>query len=524
MTTRRRTKTDHASGAEFAEELRALSLVDYIPAVSTHLTRPTHLKRACDMLEGAYRGKVRATIAAPVQHGKTTIVEHAIPYLLNKHLGQPRIIFATYAQRFAESRSRNMRRVYEQGGGLIDSSFNTIQEWHTPAVLAGPKGGIDTSSQGGFVFITSVDGAATGYPAQVVLVDDPFKNREEAENPAHREAVKEWFRSVILTRLSPGASVYIIASRWHEDDLSGWAASELGFDELRIAAVNDDGADPTRPLAPKEWAIEIGRDEWKILAEPECALAPNGPDPDEPRDLTFLAGQRKLVGEYDWESLYQGRPRPRSGAMFKDARFYTNLPEAGLIRREGIGVDLAYSAGARSDWSVLLDVYHARIGRLDADTGAVHMVDALYIHDCVREQKALEEFAPTMDDWWDAHDAKSVPWASYAAGPERAIIRAAHKLTRNRIKILALIARFSKYVRAQQAARTWNDARVFVRAGQPWTEWFVREVCGFTGGPGDAHDDGVDAYVSIHDVLLRNAGEATPGESKRRISFGRRRM
>jgi len=523
MTTRRRSKVDHEAGAEFAEELRALALVDYIPAVSTHLTRPGHLKKACDMLEGAYRGKVRATIAAPVQHGKTTIVEHAIPYLLNKHHGAPRIIFATYAQRFAESRSRNMRRIYEQGGGIIDASFNTIAEWHTPAVLPGREGGIDTSAQGGFVFTTSVDGAATGYPAQVVVVDDPFKNREEAENPSHREAVKEWFRSVILTRLSPGASVYIIASRWHEDDLSGWAVSELGFDELRISAVNDDGADPDRPIAPKEWAIEIGRDEWRIMADEACALAPDGPDPEEPRNLAFLAGQRKLVGEYDWESLYQGRPRPRSGAMFKDAHFYRDLPEAGLIRREGIGVDLAYSAGARSDWSVLLDVYHARVGRLEPETNVLAVVDVLYIHDCTRQQKALEEFAPTMDQWWEARpgSGKAIPWASYAAGPERAILGAAHKLTVQRVKIHALIARFSKYVRAQQAARTWNDARVMVRAGQEWTDWFVREVCGFTGGPGDAHDDGVDAYVSIHDVLLKNGKDAT---KPARMSFGKRRM
>lgn len=336
MATRKRATrgADYKASQDFAAELRAMDLVDYIPAVSPWLTRPDHFGPICELFQRAYQGRIFATIAAPVQHGKTELVAHAIPYLLNKYLGKPRIIFATYAQRYAESIARRCRNTYEGGGGNIDQGFNTIAEWHT--VVVKPDGGADKSVSGqtGFMLTTSVDGAATGYAADIVFIDDPYKNREEAEDPQHREAVKEWLKSVIMTRLSPNASVFIIASRWHEDDLSGWAVKEMGFTELRLAAVNDDGADPSRPLAPADWH------EHPESVDPRCALAPTGPDPDNPRDLVFLAEQRRGrnglggVGEYNWASLFQGKPRPRAGAMFQDATLYHDGPEVELASDE----------------------------------------------------------------------------------------------------------------------------------------------------------------------------------------------
>jgi hypothetical protein len=141
-----------------------------------------------------------------------------------------------------------------------------------------------------------------------------------AESALKRERVWQFFTDVAKTRLNPSASVIVVHTRWHEDDLAGRLVKHHGWEKVNLPAVSPEGA----PLWPERYTP------------------------------AWLKEQREALGEYSWASLYMGEPRPRGGAVFRDVRLYD--PQTTVVRshvwRVAIGVDLAYTAKSRADYSV----------------------------------------------------------------------------------------------------------------------------------------------------------------------------
>ena len=153
-----------------------------------------------------------------------------------------------------------------------------------------------------------------------IIIDDPYKNMEEADSPAYRAKVDEWFRAVVTTRLAPGAPIILIQTRWNEQDLAG---SLLAHDR----------------------ALPEGEREWRFLNIP--ALAEEGtPDALGREPGTYLQSARgrtpadwerirRAVGPRVWSALYQGRPTPAGGGLFsRDAfdRYRVEQRPAGTLR------------------------------------------------------------------------------------------------------------------------------------------------------------------------------------------------
>lgn len=439
----RRTETEPAGN------LRDLDMYDFMERASPGMVAPHYFSRIVDAFEGATTKGLRCVISAPRQHGKTSVCKHAIA---RTHLKWPRthIIYATYAQEYTESQSRDIRRIEIAAGVKISEDHNTIKGW-----------GVEGQSQRGKMIATSVDGRANGEKGNVVIVDDPYKSPEEAYSAQRREQVWDWFRYVIRPTMAPGASVYIVASRWDDDDLSGRCIADLGYDEIRIEAINE--TDPTRPIG--------------------AALCPDGPDPAEPRDLKFLLELKKDIGEHAFSAQMQGKPLPRSGSLFESPTYYKQLPDGARV--ECIGVDLAVSTGAKSDFAAVVAL--ARLG---------NMYFIPYAH---RIQKRVVEveamFKATRNMFPGAR------MASYMAGTERGLF---DLMYHRGVEIERLPARYSKGFRAQRTSIAWNEGRIQLPMGAPWLKWFVPEVTHFTG-ENDTHDDGVDAMVSAFDVLESSA-------------------
>lgn len=452
--------------------MAALTLNEFIPQASPGLVSPTWLQPMTDSIMNAFNPPNRSRVvhAVPCQHGKSTVIFHAIPLLLLKY-PKKFFFYGTYGQTFSGRNSRKMRRIAVNAGVQLDPEHNTIQEWLT--------------TDGGGLLATSVDGEGTGRPCDGCFIDDPYKNREDAENPEYRAKVEDWIEGVIIPRLSPGAPVFITASRWVENDASGWAIKEKGFREVRIPAINDDGSDPTRAIGE--------------------ALCPNGPDPEAPRNLEFLEGLRKDVGEYNWESLYQGRPRPRQGAIFRDATFYSELPEGGQV--VCLGFDIAHSVGARSDFTVIV-----RAVRI-----LVNGVPHFYITNVLKWRKSTADSEGAIRASMAADPGAKL--VIYASGAERGLVNSFGML-KPPIHLTVLPAWSSKYVRAQPTAKLWNENRILLPHGAPWLSDFLSVVCGFTGEDKNKDDD-VDALVAAIDYLVA-LGSGGGGYGK--LLHGRRRM
>lgn len=196
------------------------------------------------------------------------------------------------------------------------------------------SGGEMVDLGGGYVAV-GVGGPITGRGADVLLVDDPFKNRKEANSQVIREAVWSWFISTAFTRLSPGGVVVVIMTRWHSDDLVG-----------RILAKPELAARTKVLKFPAEANLD-GR--YRSAGEP---LWPSR------YSLEALREIKTTIGPYEWAALYQCAPVTSESQEFKPD-WYKTISEEELSMMQTaryLAVDTAFSKKTQSDYCGFCDV------------------------------------------------------------------------------------------------------------------------------------------------------------------------
>ncbi|QPX62121.1 terminase [Mycobacterium phage Indlovu] len=279
--------------------------------------------------------KINLAITMPPQEGKSTTAAVWTPIRALQKNPNRRIILSTYADALAEAHSRAARNIISTyGAGLVDSLTGLAIEDKIGLKLAQGANKVSAWSveggAGGLV-AAGIGSTITGLPADLFIIDDPFKNMMEADSAAHRNRVETWFSSVALTRLAPDASVILIQTRWHPEDLAGkvFAGEKLlpkherTWRFLNIPAIAEEGI----PDA-------LGR-------EPGEPMVSARDTPEAKRDFPTT---RRQVGERTWYALYQGSPRNPAGGIFQRAWFDPRLPEPPLYPVASIvGVDPADS-------------------------------------------------------------------------------------------------------------------------------------------------------------------------------------
>lgn len=198
----------------------------------------------------------------------------------NPHMN---VIAASHTQELAETFGRRVRNVVSAeeyravfGFGLSPDS-QAAGRWAT--------------EQGGEYFATGVGGAVAGRRADLLVIDDPVKSREDADSERSRARAWDWYVSDLLTRLKPGGRQIVVMTRWHEEDLGG-----------RI--------------------LEREANRWKVLELPMEAYAsdPLGRAPGEmlwPEYFTHEMVEQAKRDPRSWNALYQQRPSPEDGTYFR---------------------------------------------------------------------------------------------------------------------------------------------------------------------------------------------------------------
>ena len=196
-----------------------------------------------------------------------------------------RVIEVSYgdelAQRFGH---KNRQKIDEFGEEIFGIGINPQQASKTNWDITDARGGMISAGIGSSI---------TGHGADLLLIDDPIKNRAEADSKQYRERLWAEWENTLLTRLHPGGRVVLIQTRWHRDDLAGRLLEQEG-------RVEDGGLWHVLTLpAVAEENDALGRE----VGEPLW--------PEHGYDLKWCAQTKKSVGSYAWASLYQQRPRPR---------------------------------------------------------------------------------------------------------------------------------------------------------------------------------------------------------------------
>lgn len=289
-----------------------------------------------------------------------------------------------------------------------------------------------------------------------LLVDDPIKNRQDADSETVRNAVWDWWTSTAYTRLEDNAAIVVVNTRWHEDDLTG-----------RLLAAQ--GTDPRA-------------DQWHIVHFPAISDAGEALWP-EKYPLEELERIRANTGPYDWEALYQGRPAAPEGAMFKRAWFQIiDEPPQGLTWVRGW--DLAASSKETADYTA-----GARCA-LDADGN-------LFISHIERRRQEWPETIKDMAFLASMGD-RGCRWGVETQGFQLSAVQ--QLLSDNRFSGVAIQSVRADRDKVSRAAAWQSRAaagKVFLIRGE-WNQAFVAEACGFPVGK---HDDQIDA-VSIAWELL----------------------
>lgn len=255
--------------------------------------RAKHLELLCSKLEAVERGEIkRLMVFMPPRHGKSEVVSKKFPaWYLGRNPGKEMII-SSYSGDLANDFSRIAKSTLNEWGEKLwgtqlSRESRAVDRWG----IEGHRGGLTAAGVGGPI---------TGRGAKVAIIDDPFKNYEEAASDTIRQKVWDWYRSTLRTRLAPGGSIVLVMTRWHEDDLAGRLLNEakIGGEQwevISLAAEAEENDPLKRKLGNALWPSWFPIEELKALA--------------------------KSLGSYLYSALYQQRPSPAEGLKFKRSWF-----------------------------------------------------------------------------------------------------------------------------------------------------------------------------------------------------------
>lgn len=417
------------------------------------------------ILSPIMKGDARIIVNAPPRHGKSELVSHWLPTWYIEHNPDKQIILSSYGGDFAGEWGKKVRDEFTMNRyccATLRTDSRAVESW-----LTVDGGGMKTAGVGGPI---------TGRGGNLIIIDDPHKNWEEAMSPQARDRVIDWFNSTLYTRLEPGASIILIQTRWHEMDLAGYLMTSHSdpWELIRFPALAEDTVDI------------IGRAEGEALCPERFTSA-------------RLNEIKAVVGSHIFAGLYQQRPAPIMGGIVKRDWFklYAELPNK--IDEWIQSWDLTFKATGTS----------YAVGQVWCRSGA-----NVYLVDQVRgKMDFLEQLRQltTLTRRWpqaltkvieDAADAQAVKMTLDSAVPG----------------IVLSGAKGSKEARLAAIAGIIEAGNVHLPANASWLTDFLDEVSTF---PGTVNDDQVDAMTLALDRLIQKSYDTDirlPVEIGRRLN------
>lgn len=315
-------RLDDVLAAVEAEALRRLELrsaTDYLSWYSESIpqgwTVPEHVRLIAEHLDAVERGEIdRLAISMPPRHGKSETVTVRYPVYCLERRPADNVLVTGYNTQFARKFGRRSRNMAAERG-LLAEDKTASDEWATTG--------------GGLHMARGVGSPPTGTGFSRIVVDDPIKNREEADSLTSRDKAWDWYSEDLYSRLEPGGAMIMVATRWHHDDVMARAiASEPGrWTVLNLPAINEAG----EALWPERYDVPA---------------------------LERIRG----INPRAFEALYQGNPTPREGALFLVDRLgYCEAYDLPPMRKRVRAWDMGASVGG--DWTAGVLLGHGEDGR-----------------------------------------------------------------------------------------------------------------------------------------------------------------
>jgi predicted phage terminase large subunit-like protein len=470
------------------------------------------------------RASPRMMFFQPPRTGKSSLVSRCFPAWVLGHHPEWEFISASYSSSLPMGFSRwikstmgtaEYQALFPQT--RLDPNASATDGWYT--------------TKGGMYLPVGVGGAATGKGAHIMNIDDPVKDAEAADSETILQGTWDWWDSVADTRISPGGGALVTMTRWSDLDLAGRLISQetdLVKDlEEQIAPLRETIDDQTVSQAQRDYAVARVNDlrleldemlRWDVVNFPALAehdeyitedghLVDTPPEQDSPPepvrrkgealhperyDAVYYRRKRKTMQKRFWNALYQQKPVPDDGDIFKRENFRF---EPHTYPHFGMPVyaawDLAIGQKARNDWTVGL------FGVLDYNAN-LHLINRIRVR---------------TDELAELIFASSIPYADtlQLTGIEQGQIQMSimpglrSLLESKRAKEHHLSMAFDeelkpvtdKVARARPAQAWTQQGRIILPNDQPWTEDFIAELLRFPNGVNDDQVDGLSWLVRM---------------------------
>lgn len=449
------------------EELARRSYEDYFTLANPGMHLYPHVKYITEKLQKIVDGEQHFYIVEmPPQHGKSLTITKTFPsYFLMKHPDKHAMITA-YSQdlysQFAESNRRNFSlwssRLYDlKIGRNTSQTFNIVNH------------------NGGF-YATSVLGGATGMSADLLIIDDPIKNAEEAMSSTIKEKIwNEWLLT-FKPRLQKGGSVIVIMTRWQTDDLAGRLLQKSSFpwEEVKLPAIATDLAPGTTDA--------IGRKN----GDPLCA---------ELHSLKELEGNKHDMGTQKFTALYQQSPTMEGGNIFKRDWVNYYVPDRqtmlalGLTEKE-VSIQPHHFDQQVQAWDATFK--NGKMGDFVAGQTWSKRGANLYLMPGWCHKRL--SFTQTLDAI--KQQARMYPNANAKLVEDKANGPAILDTLKSKIPGIVPVSpgADSKAARASAISPVWEAGQIYVPhpLWHPEIEDYLEEIFGFPNMP---HDDNVDSMV-----------------------------
>lgn len=475
------------------------SLIDFARYTHHGYIPADHHIQIAEKLEAVASGEIkRLMIFMPPRHGKSELASRRFPAWFLGNYPDRSIIAASYNSELAGDFGREVRNLVNtpEYRALFDvrlaDDSQAAGRWHT--------------SKGGGYVAAGVGTAITGRGAHILLVDDPFKDRESADSEVIREKTYKWYLSTAYTRLEGSiteedpdplwrefkaeikqgeakpfeGAIVIIQTRWHEDDLSGRLLEDMsnGADQFEVLSLSATKENDTIALWPGKYPIER------------------------------LMEIKRALPHRDWEALYQQNPTPDEGTFFKREWF----------KRYRLGEEPKTYNYQSSDFAVTKDEQadYTEFGIFGMDSA-----EELWVLDWWYGQT-------TSDKWIDAQLDQIENWKPFATFGESGVIRRAVE------PFQAMRARQRKiYPRWEWITRT-GDKMAMARAFQgmasmgmihiplcDWGERLIDQLVAFPAGKDD-HSVDVCALMAMAIMMAHPAMVEKPEDEQKRkpVDYG----
>lgn len=405
-----------------------------------------HQEKLDAALEAVERGEIdRLMVFMPPRHGKSEKTSKRFPAWYLGRNPRRMIIAASYNSDLATDFGREVRNIMASPEyGEVFPKVSLRQDSRAADRM--------NTGQGGAYFAAGVGTATTGRGAHIGLIDDPFKDREDADSEIQREKVWRWYRSTFFTRLMPGGAVVLVQTRWHEDDLAGRLLEAQG-------RVEDGG-------------------EWTVLDLPALdrdgkALWP------EWYDERALERIKATIGPREWSALYQQKPQPDEGTFFQREWLKEWDKKPATLNIYGSS-DYAVTDGG-GDYTV------HRIWGVDPNGG-------IYRLDGWRGQTAADEWIERKLDLIKKH--KPLAWFGEAGVIQKAV----EPMLRRRMQDREIFCRLEWLPSIHDKPTRARGFQARAAMGKIWFEPGA-DISEFLSFPAGKHDDDVDVASLIGRAL-----------------------